>query len=512
MRFRKIAKQASLSFDFWGTLLVKNHHTFDSHRAVLKQLKREFSLDVDCDLMFSYWEDICEGQLKFNHQSNFDQEFSMEDSYFFLANLLFADKPTVDSFVERAIALELEIFFKNSRPNIRILKLLESRNWGLNDVIISDFEGSAVFIKKLLDMHDIKWQGRIFTSSDCGRSKRTSRIYNHILQNIEISCHIGDHLFSDYLNSKRCGIASCLLVKESTLLLLHILISKFSRQFLRFSYFSRRSFEILLGCLIGKTALCATLNRYISNLRSLEETDSLFLYMGSEGAFFSQLYFKKYHNPKGTHLCLSISRIDLLDLIGSFNPQTQVARLLIDKSDSNVYKNILQSRKNGNFLPLSRLVHKNHLTSESKNLLTFLSNLDRENFRKVIVVDIGYNHTAAFCIDRMMVRQVIAAQMIGFERISQSSKFSVLNTVKLSRLYDSRFLRTRYLEFALSTGPRSKHFLNLNFQKFQERYFDSSSIAFGPWNKRALFGYATFPDHQLRKFFKSEQMNYAKSP
>jgi len=505
MKLYSTTDEKCISFDLWGTLLIKIKPNYDSHRAVLKRLNYEFSLDADEELVFSYWNDLCDGQMKFNHQSNFDPEFSMADTYLFLANLLFSNQVTVDRFVARAITLELEENFKNSRPNVKMMKMLESRNWGSRDLIISDFEGSAVFIKDLLWMHGLSWRGKIFTSSDRGLSKRTGRIYVDLLQEFEITRHIGDHIFSDFLNPRKKGIRCSLLLSNSLQLFLHILRSKFLRHFIRMSYFLTRLFTVLQGLFVGKSALQKTLNDYIQKLRDLDDINVMFLFMGSEGAYFSQLYFKDDMGPIGSYLCLSIGRLDLLELLGLYSPQAQVARLLLDKSDSIHFDKIVHKTGSGNFLLLSKLIHRNTSSQISSDLLSFFSKIDLGNYRKVIVVDIGYNHTAAFCIDRIINSEVTATQMIGFKKISQSSKFLVWNAVTLSRLRDSKYLRTKYLEYLLSAGPRSSHGQYPEFRNFQKEFCENSNARTQFKTKQAILGFSTYPNRRMRKYFLAQK-------
>ncbi|WP_207461618.1 hypothetical protein [Azospirillum sp. SYSU D00513] len=109
----------------------------------------------------------------------------------------------------RAQELECRRELRAVRPIAEMLFRL--RRAPGSPLLISDTYFDETFVERLLDQCGLDRTGiRLFTSSRCGLTKRTGRLFDHVLRSTGVPAdrlaHTGDHPRSDYKNPKQTGI------------------------------------------------------------------------------------------------------------------------------------------------------------------------------------------------------------------------------------------------------------------------------------------------------------------
>ncbi len=108
---------------------------------------------------------------------------------------------------------ELEMEFLRTAPNAELADLIERhRRSGGNVVVTSDMHYSAEDLASLIARHGVTGVGRIYASSDIGKSKFRGGLYEHVLAaegaDRSTVVHVGDRRLSDVWSARAQGITS----------------------------------------------------------------------------------------------------------------------------------------------------------------------------------------------------------------------------------------------------------------------------------------------------------------
>lgn len=316
----------SISIDFWDTLILR---TIDARRLrllVCSELVREFSLNLSAEGLFKLQSDMGRGLTTLAHDLGYDHEYILENSWFLIGAILLFDQEYSSIFATRAIQIELNLtkrYTKKNRLLVNLLKYFENK---VTITLISDFEGNEIFLAEILAHHGIDQKFKILVSSSTLYKKNTSNLFKIYLdqlgQNVQKThLHFGDNLISDFFQPRKLNIKSYWLPR---LKLSNPKLKRLIRKILsvRLRSFSYRS---------DKKIVSSILSNFIIELKRKAELSNRVYYIGSEGAFLSQLVWDKIANEQA---CLNFGRRHILEMLAGTRIQYVLSRLILENCSS----------------------------------------------------------------------------------------------------------------------------------------------------------------------------------
>lgn len=203
-----------IAFDIFDTLLYRKVSPMHVHRMWAKKIICEYHLNYSVNTIV---------ELKFKcgrlaKMKNISCGKDREYSYFQMTSILLKElkiQETEECFYEKCLAFELEIEKKVTYvPEQRRILFQEVKETNKKLICISDFYLPVMSVKEILEYHNL-FVEYIFVSSEYLLQKRTGRLYEEVVRNIDVNYSeilmMGDNEISDVFNAKSKGMKAALL-------------------------------------------------------------------------------------------------------------------------------------------------------------------------------------------------------------------------------------------------------------------------------------------------------------
>ena len=202
--FDKVDNSKYVSFDIFDTLIKRNIHSpTDLFKFVELKYKQLYSRELN-----NFSKDRINAEIEARKHSEKEQT-TLEEIYSMLPGYSYKDKQTL-----KKIECELEIELSTRNKKIyEVYSYCLKKNKKI--ILISDMYLPKNTIIKLLKNNGISKFEKLYLSSEIGLQKRTSSLFKHVLNELDINpkdmIHIGDNVRSDYLAARKLGVNTILI-------------------------------------------------------------------------------------------------------------------------------------------------------------------------------------------------------------------------------------------------------------------------------------------------------------
>ena len=483
----------AISIDFWDTLIIRTLDAQSLRLKVCHELVKEFALELSAEGLLKMHNDMGRGLTTIARDLGYDREYVLENAWYLIGSGHLFDHNLSSKFASRAVQIELILTKKFTKKNHLLLFFLGYLGKKRSITLISDFEGSSFFLAEILKFHGVDQKYEILVSSSVLYRKSTGNLFRCYLDRFPNNhpkrlMHLGDNLESDYRQPKKLSIRSFWLprVRYS---------SKYGVRVLR------KIRSIRLGKFSSKSDLAIAskiLSNFLEELKTIAEKSNRVYYIGSEGAFLSQLAWDKIPNEQ---ICLNFGRKNVLESLAGSRIKYVFSRMILEncniselisffqlkneESSDLLFKSLIFSPQQIDFTYIQESISEN-----SSRAIKHLKNLNFQD--RDLFVDVGYKGTFVRALTLHSNKNFNYLQIFGNK--AECSDFSHNWTSIFQsddRGFDSYFrINTKMVEILFSDGPRApikneivEHFVNsLNFEKFGQvknlaihKFFNSPS-------------------------------------
>ena len=307
----KIDKYEYISFDLFGTLLVRNVKREEDVFYIVGKWLEKNSVSKD------FWNNNSFETIRANAYKEAvkrkGENCSLLDIYSFVPEKVRKEAMDAELLIEEKVIVinekVYEIYKKEKNNNKKI-------------IIITDMYLPAYFLNKLLEKNDITYE-KMYISSEVDKNKRTGSLYRFVLKDLGINSkkiiHFGDRRNSDYYQAKKNGIDACLIKKhckvkfyDNAHVFENMLIGIINNTNSRVEY----TYNIGYSCL-GPVLLsfCLWLDRKISD----EGIDKV-VFLAREGKLIQEAYnIIKTNNKPNAYLEVSRRSLAPLKIVDAIN-------------------------------------------------------------------------------------------------------------------------------------------------------------------------------------------------
>ena len=509
MRFRRLFdpdENTIISFDFWDTILFNLESPQDRWQATMNVLIEEFHLEQEAETYEIWFDKISKSIRNLNKDNGNDFELTSSSVWNYFSSLIFTEFSQRELFQKRA----QEIYFQFAVSNTVINPFFKDFYLNAKNkpriFIISDYEYGSFFIHKLLSIKGIDFPlQNIFVSSDFLMNKFSGNLYFKISELFKGKqfYHLGDDFKSDFLMARKSGFKTiyCARLDRTIYRKLNYLKKRYIAQLkkipLRISTFKN---DIAL--------LVSALYQYKLHItQNLLPRDTVF-FLGSEGAFFSNLFDQQFHLQYSSS-CINLGRKEILRVLFPIDPDFVFTILLLEELSLVQMLNYLNSFTPISDFELIEYLNKNfqkfrnrNTSFESQGFLQWLQP-SLSSPGRIVTIDIGYKATFSSALSRIQSSQVVAFQLLGFTQIQTATKLNVISLQNVEIPAFGRPFSTKYLENLFGTGPRNEFYNHLPLVKIQQLMLKSKPRRFLPTFK--LVRFSRFPSKKIRKAINLER-------
>ncbi len=190
--------------DYFDTVVLRTVAPEDIKRIVCARLARALNIGVSGSTLYE-WRAAIEAELcQRNQREGHDPEFDVLACYADLwRRIPDHRRPDADFFKQLCLELELSAECAAQRPDNHVISLLdELRSSGKDCCLISDFYMPTAAFTRMLRHHGIEHLfSRVFVSADTLLTKRSGRLYDHVLETLKLPPHeilmVGDNRLAD---------------------------------------------------------------------------------------------------------------------------------------------------------------------------------------------------------------------------------------------------------------------------------------------------------------------------
>ena len=198
-----------MSFDLYDTLILRN---LSKPSLVFDFVEIIYNKQNNANIKFT--EKRKEAEIIARRKDK--EEINIDDIYIELLNDF--EKNICEKLKKIEKFVEENICIKNNNSLVNELFDYAKRN-NIKIIITSDMYLDKESIKKIITNCKINNVYKIYLSSEINKTKRNKSLFKYILKDLNITSkeiiHIGDNKKSDYINSRKIGIKSILVVNKS---------------------------------------------------------------------------------------------------------------------------------------------------------------------------------------------------------------------------------------------------------------------------------------------------------
>lgn len=448
----------AISIDFWDTLIVRTLDAQKLRLLVCRKLVKDFSLEISAEGLLKLQNEMGRGLSTIAHDLGYDREYILENSWFLIGATLLFDENLSSIFATTAIETELILTKKFSKKNRILHRILTYLETSSSITLISDFEGSALFLEKILAHHGIEKKYDILISSAVLYRKSTGNLFKIYLDQIRHdyttkSVHFGDNFYSDYRQPKKLSIKSIWLpkLKFSSKIYMKLLRKVFSIRLRTFSYKS----DLNIASKI--------ISNFIYELTEIAKLSKKVYYIGSEGAFLSKFAWDKLPNEQ---ICLNFGRKNVLEALASTKIHYVLSKMILENSNipelinffklndkvssERFFRQLIFSPQAIDYEYLRECLREN-----SSRSLNFLERLNLEEGD--LFVDIGYKGTFIRALTLYSNKEFRYLQLFGnrIECMDFAHKWRSIYQSEDRSCFSYFRINTRMVEILFSDGPRA---------------------------------------------------------
>jgi len=512
MRFhglRSPDEETIISFDFWETILL-NKQSPESHWIeTMEILKIEFDLELDAKTYETWFNKISSSIRRLNQENRSDYEYRGERAWAYFSALIFSNLSERIKFQKRAIDIYFQLANSNTILNDNFNKFLSDTQPHLDRIIItSDFEFGRYHIHKLLIEKGITFPiNNIYVSSDFLLTKYSGNLFRKLQKMFpgKTLIHIGDDLKSDFIMAKKTGIKTLFRANISTTIFRKLRfhrdkqLSQLKKIPLRLPLF-RNDINLLRS----------VLTQFETFVRKNVYENDWILFLGSEGAFFSNLFTDEFHGQFSTQ-CVNLGRKEILKELFPFDPEFVIAILLLEEFSINEFMLYLNSFHQISKEELISVLNSRSIFNEAKPhmpvnpLYVNVENCNLKTGGRLIAIDIGYKATFATCLSRLLDSHVLALQLLGFKQIQRKSNLVVKSLQELRVPKYGRAFSTKFLESLLGAGPRSEFSNDSKVMEIQRKILNTYEKRHFKVSK--LISFSRLPSKKIRATLYEERID-----
>jgi FMN phosphatase YigB (HAD superfamily) len=464
LRFARFTKpMGCISFDFWDTLCSRTLSAKKIRHLTAESLIREFNFGISAENLLKIHSEISYGLSKLAKSIGDDFEYKLEVCWLYTASLFFDNHQMNLEIAKRAISTEIDLSIQHSymHPLTRSLLHKMTQSNQLEILILSDFEGDDSFIGQILNSHvpEIANGAKIYCSSSILRSKSTGRSFQYIHSIFpNYNFHIGDNLKSDVSSPRNMGLVSMwALTPQVFLNLFRISWNRYHSYFLRNTVLSLKYEDEL-------NTIRNLLYNWKATTTTILSPDTDLFFIGSEGAFLS-FGFVDLIGSINSMTCLNFGRKVALSAAFSSYPIQVISRMLLEHFDATNLVNFFEIESA--IVVSTDVIYGNldELFTLANSKIGWSAEFAKEigpilNSKKVLLIDIGYRGTFAYCCNLLREKK----ETFQYSQIFVDSTFrSFFPTNWIADFQDQNntpyayVLNKKLIEVIFALGPRAPY-------------------------------------------------------
>lgn len=310
----------AITIDFWDTLVERSASPWQVRRRVCAWAVAEWALGVSAADLHRLYDDVAEGLAIAATQIGLDYEYRASTAWMAVLRECMGEDQRLGEFAE---ALAQEEIVQNVRATsvapdvVAALRNLDV----LPFAVVSDNEMSPDQLGSIAREHGLELP-RIFVSSEQGLTKRSGRLFHHVLEALELSSdrvmHIGDDDVGDRQTPRRLGMKLPATRIPSAV---HSEQASTKRHAEPAKTFSQPGPEAL-----GRTV--ANFVLFVEREISVVGADRV-VFLGSEGSFFSEFFSSRSQGDDVIYQVVNLGRRHFLGAALARDPDWVIQRCLV---------------------------------------------------------------------------------------------------------------------------------------------------------------------------------------
>lgn len=438
-----------LSIDFWDTLVIREQSGREVRESILAKVAQDIS--VGAGILMDDFESVAAGLRSLAMELGFDAEYRLKPALFYTL-CLHTDAEFAVAKAEEAYQDEIRHAIQHSRLNFDLLRKIESGQWA-GVTVVSDFEADKNYLQAVLDGHQCPVRMQVYTSSDYLLTKQSGRLIAKLrdFEDYRPRLHIGDSVVADRLPFEEVGIRS-ILVQNPPASIAGSAASSVSTDSSVTRSLSPLTYKQEIRVFGGLARAFADF------VAEWIPSDSCVAFVGSEGAFFSQILHSSAFGSRS--FCMNFGRRALLERVAINDPIWAAVKLVQQKVPISELAAVLSLRRENVSTALTEFLHgpdgfKVALDGGRELGPADLRDLSLgfDQSKPIYLIDLGYKGTSGAAL-RKLGFNVHGLYLLGYQAMhdkDQAMIFLDMNYPDVGLIERN----TALWETLFSIGPRS---------------------------------------------------------